>query len=87
MIDENVEKITFEEAIVGLEKIVDELESSTLSLDRALELFQKGIVLVNHCNCKLEEAEGTIEILLKNRDGELSETPFDIETEETIDEL
>lgn len=87
MVDRDLKEITFEEAITELEKIVDELESNTLPLERALELFQTGIILVNHCNSKLEEAEGTIEILLKNRDGELNEVPFNIETEEKANEL
>lgn len=87
MIDRDLKDITFEEAIIELEKIVEELESNTLPLERALELFQTGIILVNHCNSKLEEAEGTIKILLKNRDGDLNEVPFTIETEEKANEL
>lgn len=82
MTDKYLENVTFEDAIGELEKIVDELESDTLPLEKALELFQTGIILVNHCNSKLEEAEGAIEILLKNKDGQLKEVLFDIENEE-----
>lgn len=87
MTNRDLENVTFEDAIAELEKVVDQLESNTLPLEKALELFKTGIILVNHCNAKLEEAEGTIEILLKNRDGQLEEMPFNIEHEERSNEF
>ncbi|NMA95980.1 MAG: exodeoxyribonuclease VII small subunit [Clostridiales bacterium] len=87
MIDKDLKDVTFEHAIEELELIVEELESNTLPLDRALELFQKGIVLMKHCNIKLEEAEGTVEILLKDADGNLNEMPFAAGKQENDDEI
>ncbi|HHW70062.1 MAG TPA: exodeoxyribonuclease VII small subunit [Clostridiales bacterium] len=79
--------MTFEEAISRLEEIVNMLESNTLSLEKSLELFQQGIALVNLCNTKLKEAEGTVEILLKDRDGQLKEEPFNIDDRENGNEF
>lgn len=87
MIDNDLKETTFEDAISMLEKIVNALESNTLPLEKALELFQTGIALVNHCNAKLEEAEGIVEILLKDKDGELKEVSFDSKHEESLNEL
>ena len=79
--------MTFEEAISRLEEIVNMLESNTLSLEKSLELFQQGIALVNLCNTKLKEAEGTVKILLKDRDGQLKEEPFNIDDRENGNEF
>jgi len=65
----------FEECLDRLEKIVDELEKGDVPLDRALELFDEGMKLSGSCRRELEEAEGTVEILLK-RNGKLQPEPF-----------
>ena len=38
-----MEEMTFETAMAELEKIVEELEKGNLSLERSLELYEKGI--------------------------------------------
>ncbi len=87
MANNDLKDTTFEDAISKLEEIVHILESNTLPLDEALELFQTGIKLVNHCNTKLKEAEGTVELLLKDKNGQLKEVPFDMNNGENADEL
>jgi len=71
----------FEECLQRLEKIVNELEKGELPLDRALALFEEGIELSNSCRKELEQAEGKVEILLK-QNGKLRPEPFVSDREE-----
>jgi exodeoxyribonuclease VII small subunit len=59
----------FESALAELESIVKMLEEGTLTLEKSLELFERGIQLSRYCHSRLEEAERRIEIL--NERGEL----------------
>ena len=70
----------FEECLQRLEKIVGELEKGDVPLERALTLFEEGIQLSNSCRKELEEAEGKVEILLK-QNGKLQAEPFEPLTE------
>tara|TARA_Y100000746_G_C15317485_1_gene372282 strand:+ start:574 stop:807 length:234 start_codon:yes stop_codon:yes gene_type:complete len=60
-----------------LEKILEELESGELDLDRALKKFESGIKLSRECQKTLEEAELKIKVLmgdeLKDSDDTLSQ--------------
>jgi exodeoxyribonuclease VII small subunit len=66
----------FEECIQRLEKIVDQLEKGEIPLEQALKLFEEGIELSNNCRKELEDAEGKVEILLK-QNGKLQAEPFE----------
>jgi exodeoxyribonuclease VII small subunit len=66
----------FEECLQRLEKIVDQLEKGEIPLEQALKLFEEGIALSNNCRKELEEAEGKVEILLK-QNGKLQAEPFE----------
>lgn len=59
----------FEVALEELESVVEQLESGDLSLEEALTAFEKGVGLVKYCNQKLNEVEGKIELLVKDKDG------------------
>ena len=72
----------FEECLQKLETIVDDLEKGNLPLEQALKLFEQGVELSNHCRKELEEAEGRVEILLK-QNGKLQAAPFDTEAKRT----
>lgn len=72
-------ELTFEEAIENLEKIVGDLESGELPLDKSVENFKKGMELSNYCNKLLDDAEKTISILVEQKDGSVKEEKFDIE--------
>lgn len=62
---------TFEAALVKLEQIVQRLEKGELPLEESLVLYEEGVKLSRLCHAKLEEAEGKIELLLKDSRGEL----------------
>ncbi len=62
---------SFEEALKQLEAIVQKLEKGELALEESLALYEEGIHLSRLCHAKLEEAEGKIEMLLKDAKGDL----------------
>ena len=64
------EEPRFEQALEALEKIVERLEKGELTLEESLKLYEEGIRLSRLCHGKLEEAEGKIEMLLKDARGE-----------------
>lgn len=61
---------TFESALKQLEEIVQRLEKGELPLEESLKLYEEGIRLSRYCHAKLEEAEGKIEMLMKDARGE-----------------
>lgn len=75
-IEELDNKKTFEENLEELEKIASELERQDISLEKALDDFEKGIKLSKICNQKLEKAEQKINILVQSEDGNLKEEKF-----------
>ena len=66
---------SFEACLEELEKVVRELESGELPLEKSLELFQRGVELSNACRKQLEEAETRVEILIK-KNGKTQPEPF-----------
>jgi len=68
----------FEAGLQQLEAIVKEMENGDLPLERALELFERGMKLSDTCRKQLEEAETRVEILMK-RAGEVQPQPFKTE--------
>lgn len=68
--------VKFEECLERLEKIVQELEKGEVSLEKSLTLFEEGMQLSATCRKQLEEAEGKVEILLK-QNGKLQTEPFE----------
>jgi exodeoxyribonuclease VII small subunit len=67
---------SFESSLASLERIVANLESGDLPLERALELFEEGVALARRCQNQLGDAERKVEMLLRER-GELKVVPFE----------
>ncbi len=63
------EKLTLEQAMEQLAELVKILEDEQLPLDKALELFEKGVKLSKFCHQRLEEAEQKIKILTTDKDN------------------
>ncbi|CDF82204.1 hypothetical protein PKB_0836 [Pseudomonas knackmussii B13] len=68
--------VDFEQSLAELQTLVERLESGELSLEDSLGAFEQGIRLTRDCQSALSQAEQKVQILLE-RDGELSEAPFD----------
>jgi exodeoxyribonuclease VII small subunit len=69
----------FETALARLDEIVQELEKGELPLEQSLKLFEEGVKLARICSTRLEEAERKVEILLKDKAGNMTVQPFEEE--------
>lgn len=67
--------VPFEQSLGELESVVKQLESADLPLEKALELFERGMHLSEACRKQLTEAETRVEILMKKGDDVEAE-PF-----------
>ena len=65
----------FESSLDELEKVVKELESGDLPLDRSLDLYSRGMKLSETCRKQLEEAETRVEQLIR-KEGMYQPVPF-----------
>src|SRR5262249_30135362 len=74
---------SFESSLASLERIVANLESGDLPLERALELFEEGLPLGRRCQSQLGDAERKVEMLLRER-GEIKVVPFDALKDEPV---
>jgi exodeoxyribonuclease VII small subunit len=68
--------LKFEESLQRLERIVADLEKGEVSLEKSLTLFEEGMQLSGQCRKELEQAEGKVEILLK-QNGKLQAEAFE----------
>ena len=57
---------SFEDLFEELENIVEKMDLGEVDLEESLELFEKGMILVNDGKKKLEDAELKIKNLTKN---------------------
>jgi exodeoxyribonuclease VII small subunit len=64
-------KPSFEAAFTRLEEILNQINSAEISLDVAVALYEEADGLIARCSKRLNEAEQRIEVLIKNRQGEL----------------
>ncbi len=54
---------SYEQAVVELEQLVQQLESGQMSLDDTLKSYQRGAALLRYCREKLDSVEQQIQIL------------------------
>lgn len=78
-----MEKVkNFEKAMKELEDLVAKLEQGELTLEESLHLFEQGIKLSRSCSKMLDDAEQKVNILVKDKNGEIIKQPFKIDGEE-----
>lgn len=76
----DIEKLSFEEALAQLEKIVSQLESGEAPLEKSIELYERGTALKAHCEARLKAAEAKVEKITLSAGGEpVGTEPLDVE--------
>ena len=65
----DVSKLTFEQALDQLEKIVDRLERGDVALDESIKIYEQGEALKKHCASLLQAAEDKVEKIRVGADG------------------
>jgi exodeoxyribonuclease VII small subunit len=74
-------KKTFEQSLKALEKIVGELETGDLPLEKALQKFDEGMTLSRQCSAMLDETDRKVNQLMGANQESVSESPFHIEAD------
>jgi len=75
--NDDIEKMTFEQAIQQLKGIVDRIEQGEIPLQDSLEQYEKGMALIRHCRDILQKAEKRIERISKEEPPEPEKEPKD----------
>jgi exodeoxyribonuclease VII small subunit len=73
-------QVKFEEALVRLEKIVEDLETGDLTLDESIAKYEEGVGALKECYAMLRDAEKKVEVLLQDEtaeDGAPRTAPFE----------
>ena len=55
--EKKIDDMSFEEAFAELNKILENFENGEVSLETSISLYEKGMLLKNHCDQKLHNAE------------------------------
>ena len=77
MTEEDVAKLSYEQALNELEKVVATLESGSAPLEKSIELYTIGALLKDHCQRQLSSAEEKISVLIqKNDNSPIEAKPF-----------
>lgn len=63
---------TFEEALAGLESIVESMEHEHLALEDLVSQYEKGSALLSRCESILQSARGRIELITLRNQNEIS---------------
>lgn len=66
---------TFETSIKELEQIVTKMDTNELSLEEALNLFERGVSLSRECQNMLKKAQQKVQLLVE-KEGKFVQEPF-----------
>ena len=77
VVDVTDTKLSFEDALVKLETIVESMESGDVPLADLLAKFEEGTRLLKVCESRLKDAELKIELLKKQKDGTVAFEKFE----------
>lgn len=53
----DIQKLSYEQALKDLEKVITDLETGTLALEEMIAQFEVGKELLTHCQNLLDQAE------------------------------
>ena len=59
--ENNINNLSFEEALEELENITESFEDGDSTLENAVNLYNRGVVLKKHCEKKLKEPKKKID--------------------------
>ena len=75
----DISKLSFEDALAELRKIVEGLEQGEGRLEDAIQSYERGAALRRHCEAKLNEAKQKIEKISHGPDGSIGTEDFDVQ--------
>lgn len=74
MVDD-IQQLSFEDALKELENVVRLLERGETDLDKAISLYERGIALKAFCDKKLKESQLKVEKVVEGSQGEVTTPP------------
>ncbi len=75
--ENSIENLTFEQALRELQSIVDKLETGEVTLEEAIEMYERGVKLSKYCIQKLTQAELRIKKIIKDEANGFTLLDFD----------
>ncbi len=72
---DDIARMSFEEALGELDKIVRQLETGATKLDDAINAYERGALLKLHCEAKLKEAKAKVDRITFGPDGAVGTEP------------
>lgn len=75
--ENSIENLTFEQALKELQSIVDKLETGEVTLEEAIEMYERGVKLSKYCIQKLTQAELRIKKIIKDEANGFTLLDFD----------
>lgn len=73
----SINEMNFEEAIGELEKLVSDLDSGNVPLEKSVALYERGAELKAHCEARLKDAEMKIQEIALGAGGTISSKSAD----------
>ena len=70
-------KLTFEEGMKELEKILSKLESDQTPLEEMVDLYEKANKITEICKSRLDQANQRMTKLIKNDNGDIQEVDYE----------
>jgi exodeoxyribonuclease VII small subunit len=70
MTEKAVEDMTFEEAMAELERVVSQLESGNVDLEKSITLYERGAALKALCEKRLKAAEEKVALITLDANGQ-----------------
>ena len=71
--------MSFEEALAELEQIVRRLEGGQVKLDEAILSYERGALLKQHCERKLNEAQQRVDRIVIGADSVITAEPVKLD--------
>jgi exodeoxyribonuclease VII small subunit len=74
----DIKTMSFEAAMAELEKVVRDLESGNVELEKSIGLYERGAALKAHCEAQLKAAEERVEKITLGEGGQpIGTTPVE----------
>jgi exodeoxyribonuclease VII small subunit len=70
MTEKAVQDMSFEEAMAELERVVGQLESGQVDLEKSIALYERGAALKAHCEDRLKKAEEKVALITLDANGQ-----------------
>ncbi len=77
--ENDIAKMSFEQALKELETIVRKLEAGQGELESSIADYERGTALKEHCQKKLADAKMKVEKIIIQSDGKIKTAAFDEE--------